>query len=232
MKIALIGYGKMGKIVEQIALQKGHAINVKIDPKCHCKTITRETLSDSDICIDFTQPSDAIENLKQVAKCGKSIVMGTTGWYEHLEEAKRIVEYSKIGFLYAPNFSLGVALFLNIVSQAAAIIAPFENYDVNGFEIHHQKKMDAPSGTASAISRELHANFPNRNKIDFTSIRVGSVPGTHTVLFDSSADTITLTHTARNREGFAEGAIKAAEWLQGKKGVFTLDDIIIGNYNE
>lgn len=231
MKIALIGYGKMGKMVEQAALAQGHIIIAKIDPDCASKKISKKTLSNADICIDFTHPDCAINNLKLVADQGVSMIMGTTGWYEHIELAKEIVANSKIGFLYAPNFSIGMSLFLNVVAKAAALIAPFDVYDVNGFEIHHNQKIDAPSGTAKAICQKIEAVWPKKKQqIQFSSLRVGSVPGTHTVLFDSPVDTITLTHTVRSREGFACGAIQAAQWLQGKQGFFTLDDMLRSLY--
>lgn len=227
MKIAIIGYGKMGKMIEQSALSKGHSIIAKIDPKCPPHTsITAKALADTDVCIDFTHPSCALEHIKQVAALKKNLVMGTTGWYEHLDEARHIVEKAGIGFVYAPNFSLGIALFLDIIAKAAAAIAPFDNYDVSGLEIHHSQKIDKPSGTAKSIIAGLQAHMPSRQDIHFASVRVGKEPGTHTVIFDSPVDSITLTHTARNREGFADGAVAAAAWLAGKKGFFTLEDMV------
>ncbi len=227
MKIALIGYGKMGKLVEQIAIAHGHVIVVKIDPKCQNKTISAESLIDSDVCIDFTHPSQALKNLELAAELGKNVVIGTTGWYEDLNKAEKIVNRHQIGCIYSPNFSLGIALFIKMLSMAATIIAPFDSYDVGGMEIHHNQKADAPSGTAQLIRDELQKLIPRKtNQIDFSSLRVGSVPGTHSIIFDSPVDTITLTHAARNREGFAIGAIHAAEWIIGKKGLFTLDDLL------
>lgn len=242
MKIALIGYGKMGKMVEHAAESMGHSIVAKIDPQQKEKTITQDSIGNADVCIDFTHPTCALENIKQVAALGKNIVMGTTGWYDYMNEVKNIVEQTKIGFLFAPNFSLGVALFQEIVSKAASLIAPFEAYDVGGYEIHHRQKADSPSGTAKAIIERLLAEVPRKKEViyelnengitseqlHFSSLRVGSIPGTHNVTFDSPADTITLTHTARNREGFATGSIRAAEWLQGKKGFFTFNNMLFG----
>lgn len=227
MKIALIGYGKMGKMVEKAAIAQGHVIVAAINSASE-----HRALATADVCIDFTHPDCALTHLKLAAELGKNMVMGTTGWYGSLDEARSIVEQSGIGFVYSPNFSLGVALFLQIVSAAASLIAPFETYDVSGLEIHHKHKADSPSGTAKAISEQLQKNMPLKpGPIDFASVRVGMVPGTHSVLFDSPADSITLTHTARNREGFAHGALQAAEWLQHKKGFFTLNDMI-RNWNE
>lgn len=228
MKIALIGYGKMGKMIEAAALNHGYTIVAIIDPKGDKKKISKETIGEADVCIDFSLPEHALDNLQQVAKCEKNIVMGTTGWYDNLKIAEKIVHDANIGFIYSPNFSLGVALFLHIIDKAAKIIAPFNHYDVSGVEMHHNQKLDAPSGTAKIISEKLQQHLPN--KIDFASVRVGSIPGTHTVLFDSPADTITLTHTARNREGFALGAVKASEWLKDKKGFFTIDDMLRSLY--
>lgn len=238
MKIALIGYGKMGKMVESAALSKSYTIVSKIDS--HQQSISKESLANADICIDFSHPNCVVNNVKSIAALKKNIVMGTTGWYDHLDLVKEIVNNADIGFLYSPNFSLGVSLFLEIVAQAAALMAPFESYDVGGFEIHHNQKADSPSGTAKAIAKRLLANLPRKKEviygqpnqqihpdtIHFSSTRFGSVPGTHSVAFDSNSDSITLTHTARNREGFANGAIRAAEWLVGKKGFYTNEDIL------
>lgn len=240
MKIALIGYGKMGKMVEQAAISKGHSIMTKIGPNQPIQTITKESVADVDVCIDFTHPSCVVENITRAASLGKNIVMGTTGWYDQIDDVKSIIEQANVGFLCSPNFSMGVALFLEIVSQAAALISPFDTYDVGGYEIHHNQKADFPSGTAKAIAKRLLSNVPRKKEvvyganeakispehIHFTSMRIGSIPGTHSVIFDSPADTITLTHTARNREGFAAGAIRAAEWLHGKKGFFTVEDML------
>jgi 4-hydroxy-tetrahydrodipicolinate reductase len=240
MKIALIGYGKMGKMVELAAGSKGHDIVAKIDPHQQMQSITQESINNADVCIDFTHPVSVLKNIKEIASLGKNIVMGTTGWYHHMDEVKKIIRETDIGFLYSPNFSLGVALFLEIVEQAASLISPFDTYDVGGYEVHHQQKVDSPSGTAKAIAERLLANISRKKEvvygaikekispehIHFSSLRMGSIPGTHTVTFDSPVDTITLTHTARNREGFAIGAISAAEWLHGKKGFFNLNDML------
>lgn len=226
MKIGLIGYGNMGKMVEQIAVSKGHSIAAIIDSK----SSNLDALKAADICIDFTHPHCVLQNIKNVASLGKNLVVGTTGWYEQLDEAIHLAKNANIGLLYAPNFSLGITLFLNIIAHAAKVIAPYQAYDVSGIEIHHNKKADIPSGTAKAITDHLHKHISREDhEIHFASVRVGAAPGTHSVIFDSPADTITLTHTARNREGLAEGAIYAAKWLLGKQGVFTLDDILRSN---
>jgi 4-hydroxy-tetrahydrodipicolinate reductase len=227
-KIALIGYGKMGRMVEDVAIQKGHTI------------FSKQDIHLADVCIDFSHPSVVLENIQMVAKAGKNLVVGTTGWYDHINQVQTLVEKTKIGFLYAPNFSIGVHLFLKMVSYAASLINQFDEYDVGVIESHHNKKADSPSGTANAICNVLLQNIDRKKTIvsdgeqispstlQVSSLRCGSIPGTHSVLFDSQADTITLTHQARNREGFARGAVSAAEWLQGKKGFFTLEEMIGG----
>lgn len=229
LKLLLIGHGKMGKMVEEIALNKGHEI---------CAIFKRDWPKNaddliclSDICIDFTHPDSVLQNVKRVAKAGGNLVVGTTGWYDHFDAVKNIVGSSDVGLLYGPNFSIGVAMFMKIVERAGALMAPHLQYDVGGFEIHHNQKVDSPSGTAKALSKTLHAQgyaqgHAQGAPVEFSAVRVGSFPGTHTVMFDSPFDTIALTHTTRNRTGFASGAISAAEWLHGKKGVFTFEDML------
>ncbi len=228
IKLALIGYGRMGKMVELAALCHGHSIVTIIDPKqpTHTK-ISEKALAGVDVCIDFSRPECSLENLKTASGLGISVVNGVTGWDDHLCHAKEIVEASKIGFLYSANFSLGAALFQKMIEQAAKMMAPFSNYDVSGIEIHHNQKLDSPSGTAKTLSRTLETYLPHKGSIPFSSVRVGHYPGTHSVIFDSPIDTITLTHAARNREGFADGAVHAAAWLHGKKGFFTLNDMFM-----
>lgn len=229
MKLALIGYGNMGKLLHNIAETQGHSV-VAI---CHSKNplslpSSQEAVVQADICLDFSTPNEVLEHINILAKLNKSIVVGTTGWTEHLANVEKIVKKTGIGLLHSPNFSLGVALFLNIIKKTAQLMAPFPQYEVAGVEMHHNKKKDCPSGTAKAIEQELSAHYLQLPP--FSSVRVGNIPGTHSVIFDSSEDTITLTHAARNREGFAQGALIAAEWLQGKKGVFTLHDLLNENH--
>jgi len=223
MKIALVGYGKMGKSIEQAAINCGHSITAIIDPKAPVyKEITEEALADADVCIDFSRPDCALENIRKAAAFKKNIVVGTTGWYDRLDEAKQLVETANTGLLYAPNFSIGITLFLKIIAEAAQLIAPWNLYDAAGMEIHHRQKADSPSGTAKKIAEVLDAYIPQKDKSHtFTSIRVGGTVGTHSLIFDSPFDTITLTHTARNRDGYVNGALHAAEWLIGKQGFFT-----------
>jgi 4-hydroxy-tetrahydrodipicolinate reductase len=219
MKIALIGYGKMGRMVETVALQRHHTISSRIGYDICIDA------DDTDIFIDFTHPDCAVDNISACASLGKSLVVGTTGWYERLPEVKKMVEQSNIGLLYAPNFAIGVHLFLRLAANAAKL---FAEYDIAISEEHHNQKADRPSGTALALADVV--NKATDRLPEISSLRCGSIPGTHTLFLDSAVDTITLTHTARSRLGMAEGAVKAAEWLQNRKGLFTLDDMLYENF--
>ena len=220
MKIALIGYGNMGKMVEKMALNRGHTIISRIDnPDWKV-----EELHDADMCIEFTHPESIIENVKKIAKSKKNVVIGTTGWLDKKDLIEQIVQDNQIGALYSPNFSIGVNLLLEMLSHAAKIMNAFEEYDVAGVEYHHNRKKDSPSGTAMAIAKTIENSMDRVDQVPFSSVRCGSFPGTHTVYFDSPCDTIAIGHEARNREGFAKGAVHAAEWLEGKKGLFTFAD--------
>lgn len=242
MKIALLGYGKMGRMIEDAALQRGHTIVVKIGSQL---PLADHLIQQADVCIDFSHPSCILQHIDFVARAKKNMVVGTTGWDEHLSQVKQLIAHHSIGLLYSPNFSLGVHLFLKIVEEAAGLIDRFEEYDIAVLESHHNKKADRPSGTAHAISEVLLNKIKRKKSITHdlqgqiaphelhvTSMRYGSVPGTHSVMFDSPADSLTLTHQARSREGFAKGAVIAAEWLQGKRGFYTLDDLINGGVHE
>lgn len=243
MDIALIGYGKMGQEVEKVALGKGHKIAARIDPMGGnnvIKEISAAALADAQVCIEFSRPSAVLENIKKVLGIGKPIVAGTTGWYNHLSEVRQQADGSKAGLVYAPNFSLGVNLFYLVAGQAAALFNPFEAYDVALTETHHCHKADSPSGTAKQIAEIILKNFTRKKRItseplnrpiapdelNLVSIRAGEFPGTHTLLFDSLADTIELTHTARSRTGFAMGAVVAAEWVATHRGVFAFDQVL------
>lgn len=224
MKIALLGYGKMGKMAEQAAAAKGHQIIYRMN------TSQRDwdKIEQADICIDFSHPDAVIPQLEQCAIRKKNVVIGTTGWMVRLDEAMAIAEAHGIGVIYAPNFSIGVHLFLKILEQSAQLIDRFSEYDAAAIEFHHRQKKDTPSGTGLEICRLLEKNIGRIDRLDISSVRVGSIPGKHQVYFDSPVDTITISHEARSREGFAKGAIQAADWLQGKKGFFTIDDLING----
>lgn len=234
MKIALFGYGKMGKCIEQMCLPGNHEV------VCRIGRASPKLVEDAQVCIDFSHPDAVLENVHFIATMGKPLVIGTTGWSSHLPEVEAAVQNAGTGLIWAPNFSLGVHLFLQIISEAAKLIDHFDHYDISGHESHHNQKADSPSGTAKAISERLLRNIDRKKtivydtlnrpiesgEIHFTSTRAGFDPGTHTVAFDSPEDTIRLSHQARNREGFARGALLAAEWILDKKGVYTIDDLI------
>ena len=249
MNIAIIGYGKMGKIIEQIARTRGHTVAAIIDPVAldipagvtSAKTIAEANLEMVDAAIEFTQPACAAENIIALAKKGVPAVTGTTGWLDRMDEVRRIVEEANSALLWSSNFSVGVNLFFRIAWYAAELANKFADYDIGGFEAHHNKKLDSPSGTAKTLAEGVLSRIDRKNKIvyetidrkpeadefHFPSLRMGCVPGTHSLFFDSPADTIEITHTARSREGFASGAVLAAEWLCAKKrcGIFTIDEM-------
>lgn len=221
MKIALLGYGKMGKLIEQLALDHGYEIGAALSRLQNVKDI-----HDADVCIDFSNASCVLDNVKLCCEAGKSLVIGTTGWEADFESVEALIEKASIGVIYASNFSLGINLFTHLVREAAVLFDPFKAYGVAGNEVHHKHKVDAPSGTAKALASVVVKNMARQKSLTFTSARCGEVPGTHSVSFSSPVDTITLTHEAHNRQGFAEGALIAAKWLQGKRGLYTIDDMM------
>lgn len=220
MKIALIGYGKMGQMIERVALNRGHSIVARLRDK----QWEMEGLCEADVCMEFSQPDCVLENVRRVAELKKDLIIGTTGWNGQTELIQAIVKENQIGALYSPNFSIGVNLLLEILTHASKIMNAFKEYDVAGVEYHHNEKKDSPSGTALQIAQAIEKNMERVEQMPFSSVRCGSIPGTHKVLFDSKCDTISITHEARNREGFAQGAVLAAEWLQGRKGFYTFAD--------
>lgn len=237
MNITLIGYGRMGKEVEAQALARGHRIMHRFTES---DALAQADLGGTDVAIEFTKPDAAVGNIELLATKGITTVVGTTGWYDDLPRVRAVVEKHGISFLSAPNFSLGVHLFLRILGEAALLVDACPEYDVFGNEEHHARKADAPSGTAlkaaevllgrirrkkTLVTEALH-RAPLPEELHFTSTRGGSVPGTHRVFFDSPADTIELSHTARSRQGFALGAVRAAEWLAGKRGFRTMDEFL------
>ena len=249
MKIALIGYGQMGKMIEKIACAQGHEIITIIDPVAQTpagipssKTIAEANLDTAQVAIEFSQPSVAVSNIIALAERKIPTVTGTTGWYERMDEVRKTIENAKSSLLWASNFSIGVNLFYRIAWHAAELVNYIDEYDIGGFEAHHNKKLDSPSGTAKTLAEGVLSKIDRKNKIiwetldrkpqadeiHFPSLRMGSVPGTHSLFFDSSADTIEITHTARSREGFASGAVQAAKWLSAEKrqGIFTIDEML------
>lgn len=222
MKIALIGYGKMGKAIEELALSRGHVIVGYFSQK----TWDMQMLAEADICIEFTQPTATLDNIKKIASFKKNIIVGTTGWYSHLNEVQEVINKYNIGLLYSSNFSLGINIYQELLEQAAKLFNQFSEYDVAGIEYHHNQKKDAPSGTAISLSEIVNNHMPQMSDFQFSSVRCGQIVGIHTLLFDSAFDTITLTHEAKNRQGFAAGVIQAAEWMQNKSGLYTFTDCI------
>ena len=235
MKIALLGYGKMGKVIEQIALERGHEIVLR-------KSIDEsfEGLEKADVAIEFSVPDAAVSNISECFKNGISVVSGTTGWLEDYHKITSLCEENNAGFIYGSNFSLGVNLFFELNDYLAKMMAKFIDYNVEMEEIHHTQKLDAPSGTAISLANSIinHTNYnnwtldnPAVNEFKIDAKRIENVPGTHTVSYTSKVDTIEIKHTAHNRDGFALGAVIAAEWLIGKKGVFTMRDVLNLNNN-
>ena len=219
IKIALIGYGKMGKEIDALCRDSEIFEVVSISYKNTNDKLDLKGISQADVAIDFTSKDVVLKNIEEVAKLGVNIVVGTTGWYDELETVKKIVEKNKIGFIYSPNFSVGVNIFFKMMDFASKLFAKFPEYDVYGLEIHHKAKLDSPSGTALKIASKIKG-------LNFTSIRAGRNPGFHEVVFDSQADGITLSHQAYNRVGFAKGSLVATEFIKGKKGMFTFEDVI------
>lgn len=230
MKIALLGYGKMGLIIEEKALQRGHEIILK--KGAHGSF---EGLEKADVAIDFSIPSAAVENIKACLNSNIPVISGTTGWLEDYDVIAKECNDKKGAFLYGSNFSLGVNIFFELNAQLAKIMSSFEDYKVSMEEIHHTQKLDAPSGTAISLAQGVieNSNYKTwtldkaeNNEIPITAIRQDSVPGTHSVFYDSPIDQIEIKHTAHSRDGFALGAVIAAEWIIGKKGVFSMKDVL------
>lgn len=231
MKIALLGYGKMGKVIERIALERNHEIVLRKSSSSNF-----DGLENADVAIDFSIPDAAVSNISESLNKGVPVISGTTGWLENYPEMVKLCEQKNTAFLYGSNFSLGVNLFFELNDYLAKLIAPFEQYKASMEEIHHTQKLDAPSGTAislaNAVINHTHYNqwtidTPQKNDDLYIDVkRIDSVPGTHTVFYTSEVDTIEIKHTAHSREGFALGAVIAAEWIIGKKGIFTMKDVL------
>ena len=236
MKIALIGYGKMGKAIEEIALSKGHEIVLKIDAN-NISDFTKENIQKANVAIEFTGPHTAFENISKCIQWGVPVISGSTGWLDHFEKAKKLCEEKKGCLLYASNFSIGVNLFFEINKQVAALMEPYDSYNVSMTETHHTEKKDAPSGTAISLAEQILAQIGRKKKwVNDSSIeasdlvirseRIDPAPGTHSVSYDSAIDSIEITHTAHTRKGFASGAVLAAEFANQKMGIFTMKDVL------
>jgi 4-hydroxy-tetrahydrodipicolinate reductase len=246
MRVSIIGYGAMGQMVERAARAGGHAIAAIVDPVAAAAPGRYKTIAEvedlGDAAVEFTRPDTAAANITALAGRGIPTVAGTTGWHDRLGEVTRAVEAAGGALLWSSNFSMGVNLFYRIAWYAAELFNSFPEYDAGGCEVHHNHKLDSPSGTAKTLVKGVLARLdrkrgavwetlnrrPEPDELHFPSLRLGSAPGTHRLLFDSPADTIEITHTARSREGFAAGAVRAAEWLTAcpRRGVFTVDDML------
>ena len=229
-ELAIVGYGKMGRLIEQLAPQYGFNVKLKLDEfnNANYEGVTAENFRGVDAAIDFSIPPAVPENVERIAALGVNIVVGTTGWLEHMDRVKAAVQRNAIGLVWSPNFSIGVNAFFRLVSEAARLLAKEESYGAWAWEIHHSTKKDAPSGTLLKLVEEMKKAGYTRT-IDVSSSRAGAHPGTHEIGFDSAADTITLRHSARSREGFARGALKAAQWVVGRKGFVEFADIVAGD---
>lgn len=218
MRLILVGYGKMGRMVDQLAAGEGWEVVARFD---HTPTQVPE----AEAAIEFSTPETALANIRQLAAARVPMVVGTTGWFAHLEEARRLVEAAGTGMVYGANFSIGVALFRRLVAEAGRLFQRQPDYEAWAWEMHHSTKKDSPSGTLQQLLRDLQrAGYTGR--VDVSSSRAGRAPGTHEIGFDSAADTITLRHTARSREGFALGALRAARWILGRTGVFEFQETL------
>jgi 4-hydroxy-tetrahydrodipicolinate reductase len=243
MNVAIVGYGGMGREVEKVLKDRGHQVSARIDPAeagADAKELTEGIARDSDVAIEFSHAGAVLENARAYARRGLSAVVGTTGWMAQLDDLKKLLEGTKIGYLYGSNFSIGAHLFFALAAAATELSNPCPEYDLMAWEAHHKRKKDSPSGTALTLGRIVTAKSARKTKVvterldrapapdelHIASVRGGDEPGTHTLVLDSSFDTIEITHRARSRGGFALGAVRAAEWLAGRKGLFEVNDFI------
>jgi 4-hydroxy-tetrahydrodipicolinate reductase len=224
MKLLILGRGKTGSLVAEVALQRKHEVSVAgAADNVDLSALSKETLQDIDVVIDFTAPLSVIAHIEACVAAGKNMVVGTTGWYGEIDRVRKLVENSGTGFVYAANFSVGVSLFLEVARTAAAAL--HHGYSGQIFERHHVHKKDAPSGTAIAIQNVIRDATDKKEEIEITSFREGEVVGMHEIVLESPADRIYLCHDAKSRQGFADGAVRAAEWLAGKKGFYDFKNI-------
>ena len=236
MKIAIIGYGKMGRTIEGLAVAKGHDIVLKITDT-NLSDLTKENLEQADVAIEFTTPESAFNNVSLCLKSGVPVISGTTAWLDRLDEAKEICAATKGAFFYASNYSIGVNIFFAMNKYLAEMMEQYDDYNPTMEEIHHTQKLDAPSGTGITLAEGLLEKLSRKSKwvndatnegseLALVSKRIDKVPGTHTVNYTSPIDTIEMTHVAHSREGFAKGALSAAEWIVGKEGFFGMNDML------
>jgi len=236
MNIALLGYGKMGKAIEEIALQKNHKIVLKVNDE-NLEDLTKENLQKADVAIEFTNPQSAVDNILLCFDAGVPIVCGTTGWLKQMDTIQQKCKDVEGTFLYASNYSIGVNIFFELNKKLATLMSGQTNYDVSMEEIHHTQKKDAPSGTAITLAEEIIKLSPrkenwintasnNPDELSITSRRIDPAAGTHSVKYSSDVDDIEIIHTAHNRKGFASGAVLAAEYIHDKKGIFSMKDVL------
>ncbi len=236
MKIALIGYGKMGHVVEKTAVEKGHAIGVIIDNETDWNEKAQQ-LKDCDVAIEFSIPSISVENMRRCFELQVPVVVGTTGWYDQFEMITELCKSRNGTLFHASNFSIGVNIFFDINQRLASLLEAYPMYSPAITEIHHIQKLDSPSGTAITLANDILASnsrftgftagIPNQGEIPVESVREGKVTGTHSIIWSSEFDQITITHEAKNRQGFALGALMAALWVKNRKGVFTMKDMLV-----
>ncbi|MFZ1264315.1 MAG: 4-hydroxy-tetrahydrodipicolinate reductase [Chitinophagaceae bacterium] len=236
MRIALIGYGKMGKAIEEVALQKGHEIVLKIDqPNLH--EFTPENMVKAEVAIEFTGPQSAFDNVKACLDMGLPVICGSTGWTDRLEEMKHYCAVKKVGFIYSSNYSIGVNIFFEVNKKLAFLMSPHKEYEVILEETHHTQKRDAPSGTAITLAEQILEQVKRKKQwvnelsdnpedLEIISQRIDPAPGTHSIKYSSAIDNIEIIHTAHNRKGFAFGALLAAEFIKDKKGFFTMKEVL------
>jgi len=224
--IAIIGDGKMGQAIRELALEKGWNVAALLGERENAsgKGINSAALGGAEVAVEFTQPDAAVANITACLRAGVPVVVGTTGWYDSLPEVTRVAKEADTGLLWSPNFSLGVNVLIELARYAGTLMRTLEGFDAHIVETHHSRKKDAPSGTAIAIGKAASDTLDR--PIPTTSVRTGSVPGTHELIFDGLFEQLTLSHVARDRRVFAEGALQAADWLVGKKGVFTMRDVL------
>ena len=236
MNIALIGYGKMGKEIEQIAISRGHAIVLKVDIT-NANSYSIDELKKADVAIEFSTPESVINNIDKCFEANVPVIVGTTGWLKHLDEVKQKCSDKKQTLFYTSNYSIGVNLFFKVNEYLAKLMNAYPDYNVSMEEIHHVHKLDSPSGTAISLANQVIENnstkqkwvnqtTDNKNELGIISKRIDEVPGTHTVTYSSAVDEISMTHIAHSRKGFALGAVIAAEWVKGKKGIFGMNDLL------
>jgi len=243
MKVLIVGYGNMGKEVESVLLSRGHTVTAKVDPQvpeADAETVTAELLADADAAVEFSLADGVFNNVRSYVENGVPAVIGTTGWESSRDEIHSLVEAGKGALLWGSNFAIGAHIFFALVNKVAAVIDTIPEYDIMAYELHHSRKKDSPSGTALRLGEGILANCSRKktivtdridrrigeDELHIASVRGGSIPGIHTVLIDSPADTIEIRHSARNRSGLALGAVRGAEWLVNRTGFFQVEDFI------